>query len=143
MRVDQVMRASGDCCGPEAQDASLVDDEDVFVAGAEGSGDARGISEQRCRDTGSRQIGLRLCAVAVISVEREDLYAGFVFVALVDILFKGGTRPYASSSVVADKKEDGDGISRMADAVRPAIGGLKLKFAYFFPNVGLGKSCCA
>jgi hypothetical protein len=86
---------------------------------------------------------LRLCAVAVVSVECEDLYAGFVFVALVNISFKGGTRPYASPSVVAYKKEDGDRVGRMADAVRPAIGGLKLKFIYFFSNVGLGKSGCA
>lgn len=137
------MRASGNCRGSEAQDASLVDDEDVFVTGAEISGDARGTCEQGRRDTGSRQIGCCLCAVAVISVKREDLYAGFVFVALVDILFKGGTRPYASPSVVAYKKEDGDGIGRMADAIRPAIGGLKLKFTYFFTYSGLGKSRCA
>ena len=143
MRVDQVSRASGDCCGSEAQDASLVNDEYIFVTGAEGSGDARGTCEHGCRDTGSRCIGLRLCAVAVVSVECEDLYAGFVFVALVNISFKGGTRPYASPSVVAYKKEDGDRVGRMADAVKPAIGGLKLKFAYLFAYSGLGKSCCA
>ena len=143
MCVDQVMRAGGDCCGSKAQDASLVDDEDIFVASAESSGDARGICEQGRCYSGLCQIGCCLCAVAVISVECEDLYAGFVFVALVDILFKGGTRPYASSSVVANKKEDRDGISRMADAVKPSIGGLELKFAYFFPKIGLGKSRCA
>ena len=143
MRVDQSSRASGDCCGSKAQDASLVDDEDVFVAGAESAGDARGIGEQGRRYSGLCQIGCCLCAVAVISVECEDLYAGFVFVPLVNISFKGGTRPYASPSVVAYKEEDGDGISRMADAVRPAIGGLKLKFAYLFAYSGLGKSCCA
>ena len=104
MRVDQIKRASGDCRGSETQNASLVNDEDVFVAGAEISGDARGICEQRCRDTGSRQIGCCLCAVAVVSVECEDLYAGFVFVALVNLILKGGTRPYASPSVVANKK---------------------------------------
>ena len=143
MRVDQVMRASGDCSGPEAQNALLINDEDVFIAGAEGCGDARGICEQRRRYRGSCCIGCCLCAVAVISVECEDLYVGFVFVALMNIAFKGGTRPYASSSVVADKKEDGDGISRMTDAIRFAIGGLELKFIYFFSNIGLGKSRCA
>ena len=104
MRVDQAMRAAGDCCGSEAQDALLVNDENIFVTGAEALGDARGIEEQGRRYSGLCQIGCCLCAVAVISVECEDLYAGFVFVALVDILFKGGTRPYASPSVVADKK---------------------------------------
>ena len=143
MRVDQIKRASGDCCGSKAQYTSLVNDEDVFVAGAESAGDARGIGEQGRRYSGLCQIGLRLCAVAVISVECEDLYAGFVFVPLVNISFKGGTRPYASPSVVAYKEEDGDSISRMADAVKPAIGGLESKFTYFFPNVGLGKSRCA
>ena len=143
MRVDQASRASGDCCGSEAQDAALVDDEDVLVASAESCGDARGTCEHGRRDTGSRQIGCCLCAVAVVSVECEDLYAGFVFVALVNIFFKGGTRPYASPSVVAYKKEDGDGVGRMADAIRSAIGGLKLKFTYFFTHSGLGKSCCA
>ena len=121
----------------------MVNDQDIFVASAESCGDARGTCEQRCRDTGLCQIGCCLCAVAVVSVECEDLYAGFVFVALVDILFKGGTRPYASSSVVADKKEDGDGIGRMADAIKPAIGGLESKFAYLFAYSGLGKSRCA
>jgi hypothetical protein len=84
-----------------------------------------------------------LCAVAIVSVECEDLYAGFVFVGLVNIFFEVGPCPYASSSVVADKKEDGDRVVRMADAVKPAIGGLELKFVYFFPKVGLGKSGCA
>lgn len=121
----------------------MVDDEDVFVTGAEGSGDARGICEQRRRYRGSCCIGCCLCAVAVISVEREDLYAGFVFVGLMNIFFEGGTRSYASPSVVADKKEDGDGIGRVAEAIRPAIGGLELKFAYLFAYIGLGKSGCA
>ena len=82
----------------------MVNDEDIFVAGAESTGDAGGIEEQGRRYRGSRQIGLSRCGVAVVSVECEDLYVGFVFVALVDILFKGGTRPYASPSVVANKK---------------------------------------
>ncbi len=137
------MRAGGDCCGSKAQDASLVNDEDIFVASAESSGDARSIGEQGRRYSGLCQIGCCLCAVAIVSVECEDLYAGFVFVALVDILFKGGTRPYASPSVVADKKEDGDRVIRMIDAVKPSIGGLELKFVYFFPKVGLSKSRCA
>ena len=67
------MRAGGDCCGSKAQDAALVNDEDIFIAGAESSGDARGTCEHGRRDTGSRQIGLRLCAAAVVSVECEDL----------------------------------------------------------------------
>lgn len=60
-----------------------------------------------------------------------------------NLRFEGGTRPYASPSVVAYKKEDGDLVTRMIDAVRSAIGGLELKFVYFFSNVGLGKSGCA
>ena len=84
-----------------------------------------------------------MCAVAVVSVECEDLYAGFAAVGLMNLRFEGGTRPYASPSVVAYKKEDGDRVIRMAEAVKSAIGGLELKFIYFFSNVGLGKSCCA
>ena len=113
------------------------------LRGAEISGDARGIEEQGCCYSGQCQIGSRLCGVAIISVKREDLDAGFVFVALVDILFKGGTRPYASPSVVADKKEDGDRVVRMADTGSYAIDGLELKFVYFFSHSGLGKSSCA
>ena len=52
LRVDLVMRAGGDCSGFKANDASLVNDEDIFVTSAEVSGDARGIFEQGCRYPG-------------------------------------------------------------------------------------------
>lgn len=137
------MRAGGDCRGSKAQNTFLVNDEDIFVTGTEISGDARGTREQGRRYPGLCQIGCCLCAIAIVSVECEDLDAGFVAVGLVNLRFEGGTRPYASPSVVADKKEDGDRVVGMTDAVRPAIGSLKLKFAYFFTHLGLSESGCA
>ena len=67
------MRAGGDCSGSKAQDTLLVDDEDVFVTGAESAGDARGVDEQGRRYPGLCQKRLRRCEAASISVECEDL----------------------------------------------------------------------
>ena len=132
------MRTRGDGSGLEAQDALLVDDEDIFVASAISSGYATRRHEQRRRYPGFCQKGPCLHGKAVVPVEREDLDAGFVAVALMNIGFKGGTRRYASPSVPSDEKEDGDRVARMTDAVRSAIGGSKLKLGHFVAHI-LGK----
>lgn len=119
----------------------MVDDEDIFVSGAISSGYGTRRHEHRRRYPGLCQVGYCLPAIAVVPVEREDLDAGFVAVGLVNIGFKGGTRPYARPSVPSDEKEDGDRVARMTDAVRSAIGAPKLKFGHFVAHP-LGKGGC-
>lgn len=140
LSVDCGITASAECIGLQAQDAFLVNDEDIFVAGAIISGYVVRLHEHRRRYPGSCQKGRCLLTIASVPVEREDLDTGFVAVGLMNLGFKGATRPYTGSSVVPDKKEDGDRVARMADAIRPTIGGPKLKFAHFVTHPWLGES---
>lgn len=138
--VDCGKIASAECIGLQAQDAFLVNDEDIFVAGAILSGYVVRLHDHRRRYPGVSQKGHCLLTIASVSVEREDLDAGFVAVGLMNPGFKGGTRPYTGPSVPSDKKEDGDRVARMTDAIRPTIGGPKRKFAHFVTHPWLGES---